>query len=238
MKVLSDANLIFFPGIAANERTFEYLRPYFPNLYVPRWLPLEKNEHLPHYVQRLTDCIPSRIVRQPFYLGGHSFGGILAQETSAWIQPQAIFLISSFRTHLGISPTFKRIERVTRMIPLWLLRPAVTPYRYLAPLVRRGKKEQLKLLVDMFYNTPLEITRWGAQCSTSYAGAPEITAPIHHIHGSHDPLLPLRLVQPDVVITGGTHLIPITHAPDVARFLADRLPATAAAQTFPQHIAV
>jgi pimeloyl-ACP methyl ester carboxylesterase len=233
MNVLSDANLIFFPGIAANERTFEYMRPCFPNLHVPRWLPLEKNETLQHYVQRLVESIPSHILRQPFYLGGHSFGGIIAQEASALIPPEAIFLISSFRSHHGISPTFKLIERLTRMIPLWLLRPAVAPYRYLAPLVRRGEKEQLQLLVNMFYDTPLEITRWGAQCSTSYQGSHAISVPIHHVHGSDDPLLPLRLVQPNVVIPRGTHLIPITHAPEVARFIAARLPAAPCGADFP-----
>ncbi len=224
MTILSTANLIFFPGIAANQRTFEYIKPHFPNLYVPPWLPLQSNEPLQNYVTRLIDSIPADRIQKPFYLGGHSFGGVLAQEIALKLNPQGIFLISGFRTHQGISPLFKMLEHLTWPIPHWLLTPLVAPYRYIAPILRRGSKEQLDLLVSMFYDTPLEITRWGAHCSIRYTGTSAITAPIYHIHGSADPLLPIKYAKPNAIIHRGTHLIPITHAPEVAQFIAAHLP--------------
>jgi len=222
MSVLSNANLILLPGIAANARTYEYLHPYFPNLYVPPWLPLRADETLAGYARRMVDSIALQRLTPPFFLGGHSFGGVLAQEMAAFIRPEALFLISSFRTHRDISRLMKVVEFMSRPAPHWLIRALSHPYRFLGPQMRRGQKEQLELLVSMFFATPLELTRWGARCSTSYAGR-KLDLPIYHIHGSADPVLPVRYAKADVVLHRGTHIIPITRAAEVAEFIATRL---------------
>jgi pimeloyl-ACP methyl ester carboxylesterase len=45
--------------------------------------------------------------------------------------------------------------------------------------------------------------------------------PIHHVHGDRDRLIPIRRVRADRVITGAGHLLNVTHADSVNKFIAD-----------------
>jgi pimeloyl-ACP methyl ester carboxylesterase len=41
------------------------------------------------------------------------------------------------------------------------------------------------------------------------------SGPTLHIHGTRDPLLPIRLTNPDIRIEGGGHTLAITHAEQI-----------------------
>ena len=55
----------------------------------------------------------------------------------------------------------------------------------------------------------------------SWEGVSELPMPIRHVHGDRDGLIPIRRVHPDDVITGGGHLLNLTHTGAINDFLAN-----------------
>lgn len=157
--------------------------------------------------------------REPFYLGGVSLGGMVAQEMARHVQPRAVILIGSCRSGSALPAYFKWYERLTRPLPT----KALEVGRLLAPLLA-GKLDQLdprqtQLFVNMLNDTPMEFVRWASKAAIRWSGAPFSTMPIRHIHGDHDRLIPIANVEPDHVVPGAGHLPNLTHPEEVNQFL-------------------
>ena len=50
---------------------------------------------------------------------------------------------------------------------------------------------------------------------------PLFSQPILQVHGTRDPLLPIRVTTPDIRIEGGGHLLPLTHPEEMNAILRD-----------------
>ncbi|HOQ88273.1 MAG TPA: homocysteine S-methyltransferase family protein, partial [Phycisphaerae bacterium] len=57
--------------------------------------------------------------------------------------------------------------------------------------------------------------------------------PVYHIHGDADRIIPFNRVQPDEVVRGGGHLINMTHADQVNRFIERHLTPCRCPETYP-----
>src|SRR4051812_19762115 len=102
---MSEARLILLPGLGADERMFAPQRATFPRLEVPRWLTPQPRESLPDYARRMAAGIdPS----EPLFLGGSSFGGMVALEMARHVRPRAVFLIGSCRAATASVPWMLR----------------------------------------------------------------------------------------------------------------------------------
>jgi pimeloyl-ACP methyl ester carboxylesterase len=62
------------------------------------------------------------------------------------------------------------------------------------------------------------VVRWSIDQVFRFEEVP-LDIPVWHIHGDRDPLFPLRYVEPDEVVQGGGHLLPLTHPYEVNNFL-------------------
>jgi pimeloyl-ACP methyl ester carboxylesterase len=51
----------------------------------------------------------------------------------------------------------------------------------------------------------------------------ELPVPIHQIHGARDRVLPASPTRADVIVPGAGHVLSLTHAEDVNRFLRERM---------------
>jgi pimeloyl-ACP methyl ester carboxylesterase len=86
-------------------------------------------------------------------------------------------------------------------------------------------REQAEILRAMIRDTPLEFLRWGGRALSRWTGPRDLPMPVYHIHGERDRIIPHRLVRPDVTVMGGGHLINVTHADEVNRYLKERMDA-------------
>ena len=68
--------------------------------------------------------------------------------------------------------------------------------------------------------TPAAFLKWGIEAILSWPPTP-VSAPVYHIHGRDDRLIPARLVEADRVVPGGGHLLTLTHPAEVNAFLMD-----------------
>jgi hypothetical protein len=220
---LSKKRLILFSGLGLDAR---YVTPPFPppfELYVPPWIDPLPNESLESYAQRL---IPTLKIdeSQDYYIGGVSFGGMVALEVSRHLNPRAVFLISS-------CPSYRQVSWLVRF-PGKVIAPRVTAnfvkhFLWLAPLAIRLTgplhRDQRNLLIDIWNNANLEVMRWGAMIMTQWEFTHTLKVPIHEMHARYDLFIPLSGVNPDAIVENGWHAFNLTHPRAMFDFIASEM---------------
>ena len=209
---------IMLPGLGADARLFEPQRAVLPRLEVPPWLPHVEDETLADYGRRMAATVDPT---EPFYLGGASFGGMVAQEMARHLRPRAIFLIASCRHGEAIAGHLKYFVRFADLFPERVFEAGLS--QAFASKFGTLSAQQESLLGDMFAGVSARFVRWGIAAITAWPGAGPLAAPVFHIHGSDDEWIPRKSVQPDQVIPGGGHLINLTHAAEVNAFLTSKM---------------
>ena len=200
------------PGLGADERVFQFLR-LVGKVHILRWLPPQHPaETLPHYAARLAAGVPEK---QPCWLVGVSFGGVLALEI-AQLRPQArVVLISSFIRPQEL-PWLGRVARATslhHLVPPQLLPQLPRVAQWLFG-VRNGREYQL--LRQILRDTDPHFTRWAIARLLAWSGRP--APPAIRIHGTEDRLLPAGATYSQHRLVGG-HLIIISQAREISRIL-------------------
>lgn len=213
--------LVLVPGLGVDSRLFYRQREEFPDAIVPVWLQPERRETLARYAERLAAAAVRGVERGTVVVGGLSLGGMLALEMSRLLDARAVVLIASCRSPRAVCGPLHWAERLGRAIP-----PVVVGWALgLAPLVcgRGGGigPADRKVLSEMVSQVPVPLLRWGARAIMEWPGAEHVDAPVHHIHGDHDWVIPLRCVKPTVVVPGGSHVLNLSHPREVNRLLKE-----------------
>src|SRR5262245_58908450 len=76
---MADLPLLLLPGMAADARLFEGQLAQFPTLRVPSWIDPLPGESLRAYATRFARVVDPGV---PCIVGGASFGGVVALNTS------------------------------------------------------------------------------------------------------------------------------------------------------------
>jgi pimeloyl-ACP methyl ester carboxylesterase len=219
---MSDARLILLPGMGVDARLFVSQRAAFPRLEVPTWLSPEPDETLERYGARMA----RRIVvgpGEPLYLGGASFGGMVAQEMARALRPRAVFLIASCRSGDQIAGFTRWIERVSRPIPDAALRAGQRWLHLLLPDLLRLPANRQGLFLAMVRDASLNFIRWATRAALNWAPHDQSSVPVHHIHGQRDTLIPVTRVHPDRIVPGVGHLLTMSCSAEVNRFIRERI---------------
>lgn len=212
--------LVLLPGLGADARLLEPQRAAFPSLEVPDWLPHLPEEALPDYARRMAATIvPSPV----FFLGGVSFGGMVALEMAQYLHPAAVILIASCRTGQALAPHLRYFVKFASILP----QRAFDAGQGLTPLFiqkfGRMTPEQREWFEAILSDVTPAFVRWGIGAITDWEGQLTLPMPVYHIHGSDDELIPVKSVRADRVIHGGGHLLNVTHAAAVNAFIAEHL---------------
>jgi pimeloyl-ACP methyl ester carboxylesterase len=211
--------LILLPGLGADERLFAPQRQAFPDLFVPPWLHPHKNETLAHYARRMAHSIDND---QPCILGGVSLGGMVALEMAKYLRPKATVLIGSCRSRDELRPGLRLLEAVlSRTTPHWVVGAMRKPS---APLLYAGRHHQhQRLLTDMLLVTSPKFLKRTCRAILTWKGPDQLPTLVRQIHGERDMIMPVKKTQADRVIPAADHLINLTHADEVNRFLAETM---------------
>ena len=192
----------------------------FQHLMVPEWVSARSQESLAEYSQRLLEVIQPP---EAYYLGGCSFGGMIAFEMALRRPPLGLLLLSSTRSPINLRPRMKRVSRISRVTSLlpWyseallaelglLLTDGVLPFR-------------LHVMLKHLHLEQVDLVRWGVEAVLRWQpSSNQAPCPIHQIHGECDPFLTPH--QPDTqIVPQAGHLLTKTHSPVVNQFIRDRL---------------
>lgn len=199
--------IYLLPGMTADYPVYARLLPLVAGASVAPYIDPLPNESFASYAARMAprftaDC----------YLGGISFGGIVALEIARLVRPRGCILISSIRSPRQLPPWF-RIGRAlggrnsSRLLGLFGDAAALVPAR-----IRTGST----IRVAKLSGSSGAWHRWATSAVLDWQPEGDFAFPILHIHGDADQTFPLRYVRPDIVVHGGRHALTVSHPIETA----------------------
>jgi len=211
------APLILLPGMGADERMFGEQRAALANLRVPDWIDPLPSESLQSYAERLAREIDPGV---PCFIGGASFGGFVALEMVPHLDVLACFLIGSVRSPEEFPKRIKILKMVSGAVGVFPFE-LVNLLTKLALLcaVRPVRSHAAQLITQLSDSDP-SFLRWACQAALTWEGCANcIDAPTCEIHGEKDAVLPCCNTKPAIVVKGAGHILSMSHAEAVTRFL-------------------
>tara|TARA_R100000935_G_scaffold55156_1_gene84841 strand:+ start:2742 stop:3425 length:684 start_codon:yes stop_codon:yes gene_type:complete len=196
-------HVYFVPGMAANPSIFEFIK--LPEqqfeIHWLEWQLPEKNETLKNYALRMNSFIQHKNI----VLIGVSFGGIVVQEMSKYLDIKRLIIVSSVKCRKELPRRMRYASKanVVRFIPTSLLN-YIDQFEKIAFgdfLKKRAKlyKKYLSIrdvdYVDWSLN---KMINW--KCDNPIPG-------IVHIHGDEDDVFPYKYIDGCITIRGGTHIM-------------------------------
>lgn len=212
--------IILLPGLGLDERLYASQKIEFPQIQVPTWLKPRYFETLPAYAERMAEAVNPN---GPCYLGGMSFGGMVALEMSRHLDCRGCFLISSIRTREEL-PYWARF-----LAPwAWILPPrsdliGVAAGTALTWTVARFLPRRWQQFCVHLSKTRAPILPWACRAVIRWNPSDPFPCPIHQIHGDHDPIMPIRNTRPDEIVTRGGHLLPLTHPFMISHYIRKKM---------------
>lgn len=210
--------LLFFSGMGADHRAFQYLKLEGYEKVFFDWIPPLPDEKLKDYAQRLVKNYPPR---PEDVLIGLSMGGFVAQEVAAVYRVQIVIIISSLRSGETLQPLFTAAEKINllQLVKEDLLKKTIVAG---ANLVLPQNKKRIRLIAEMLDQFDGAYYKWAMNQVLHWNGA-DATCPVHHIHGDKDEIFPIKNVKNALIIKGGNHLMITIKAEEVSEYINDIL---------------
>ena len=208
-------NVYCVPGMAANVSIFEFLKlPSNYKIHTIAWrIPFEE-ETLQNYAERL-----SVEVKEPNpVLLGVSFGGIIVQEMSKFLDVRKLIIVSSVKTKFEFPKRFEvvRLTRLNKIFPTSLVQKVENWEKLLISdsIKKIGKLYDKYLTVkDPYY------LDWSIENILNWDQEKPIKG-IIHIHGDNDFVFPYKNITNCSCVPNGTHAMIVNRA----RWFNDNLP--------------
>ena len=200
---LEITHVYLMPGMAANPTIFEYIKLPEEN-YKIHWLEWQmpnKKETLEAYAKRMCEFIEYDNV----VLLGVSFGGMLVQEMSKFINFKKLIVVSSVKSHHELPKRLKllKITKAYKILPTQLV-------SNIDLLAKYAFGETIKKRVDL-YKKYLSVSDkvyldWAIEqvvCWEQEEPHPDAI----YIHGDKDVVFPHSCEGDCIVIKGGSHIM-------------------------------
>lgn len=207
--------LVLLSALGTDSRLYEPQRALPVELVTPDYPEPGEGESLRDFARRVPLPDP------PFALGGVSMGGMVAQAMCAFVRPTALFLIATSRRGADVAPELRLLERLTRAAPDVVVKNVPARWATELDVFGRLTAAQKSLLLQMWVGRTTTFLKRSSRMIAEWPG--EGALPAHQIHGDQDQLIPIATQSPDVVVRGGGHMINLTHAEEVNRFIIERI---------------
>lgn len=209
-------HIYFVPGLAASPKIFEYLNfnPQLFEIHYLEWLlPLSKTETLENYAKRMSELV----LQENSILIGVSFGGIMVQEMSTFINVDKVIIISSIKNKHELPVALKLLNKIkaTKIIPLKFL-TNIEIFEKLA--FNNFTKKRLKLYKKYLAVRDETYLTWAINAIFNWQRVEQISNLIH-IHGTNDHIFPIKNIENCIKIEGGTHIMILNKAKTISKII-------------------
>ncbi len=211
-------NVVFIPGLGADERLFKLLNLSGCNCHYLQWKKPTNEIGIKEYLPLLIDQLPA--FDSPPILVGVSLGGIMAMEWREIYPVQKTILISSVKNRDEVPGYFSLFEkfRIYKALPPTLLKKGnilVKPF-----ISDTSNKEAMKIFNAMIHDADDDFIKWGLNVVMKWKKKKSETSDLIQIHGNADHIFPLRyILKPDYVIEDGRHDMVLSKADEVSNIL-------------------
>lgn len=217
MSRTSRPRLIFFTGLGCDERMVAPQRGIDADIEYQPWLDPIEGEPLAQCAARMATSLD---LSSPFYLGGISLGGMIAQELALHLSPRArplgLILLSTCRSARGIPWSHRLVGQFVGASPDWFIRVGKTLVPHMRQLFGIMDAKEVELFEGMMADASEASIRWALKAIASWPGGVLPQLPTIQVHGERDRILPLSLAGPvDVVIEAAGHAMTVSRADEV-----------------------
>lgn len=217
---MSKTPIYFMPGLAAGPEIFENLSLSETKyeLHYLQWItPLSLDESLASYTLRLTE----NITHKNPVLVGVSFGGIIVQEMTKFIEAKKVIIISSVKSNSEFPSTFQFASKskIYKLFPTQIVTNFDTYSKYFIgkTLEKKAKmyKKYLSVREENYLKWSIEnVLNWKEQ---------SMLENITHIHGTKDEIFPIKNIKNAIEIENGNHSMIIIKAKQISKIIEDTL---------------
>ena len=200
---MSKIPVYLMPGLASSAAIFERMalpEDTFEIVLLEWEIPLA-NESLTGYAKRIT----RKIKHKNPVLIGVSFGGILVQEMSKFIDTRKVIIISSVRSNLEFPRRLKiaKSTKAYKLIPMSL----IANIESLAKFSFGEKVNQILKLYEKFLSVrDISYLNWAVEQVILW-NRTIVDENVIHIHGDADDVFPIKYIKNCIVVKGGTHIM-------------------------------
>lgn len=196
-------HVYFMPGMAANPSIFEYIKlpEHQFEIHYLEWIIPIKNETLENYAKRMI----AKIEHQNPVLVGVSFGGILVQEMSKFLELKKLIVISSMMSKHELPKRLKvlKVTKAYKILPTQLIAniDLLAKFVFGKTITKRIELYQKYLSVrDKYY------LDWSIQQIIFWEQENPNPEAIY-IHGERDAVFPHVNKENCIIVKGGTHIM-------------------------------
>ncbi|WP_139958048.1 alpha/beta hydrolase family protein [Flavicella sediminum] len=213
-------HLYFVPGTAASPKIFERLQlpeDQFELHFLEWFLPESKKETIESYAKRMCQLVKHE---KPVLIGV-SFGGILVQEMSKIIPCEKVVLISSVKNKDELSSRLK----IVKFLKAYKLFPSSHISNIETILVKLfGAKAKKRIKMYQMYLSVREplFLNWALKQAVIWPQKETLKGMLH-IHGTTDPIFPIKYIKNCIRIKNGSHIMIITKAKEISSILVKKL---------------
>lgn len=188
------------PGLAADINIFEFINlPDIFDVYKLPWKMPSKNEPLADFAKRMA----VEVKHDNVILIGVSFGGIMVQEMSSFLNCRKVIIISSVKTKHEM-PTrlhLLRSSKLYKLIPTSLIgqvkRWEQLVYGDVAKKIAKAYQKYLTVTHKDYLDWAIEnILEWKQEISNEN---------IIHIHGEQDQVFPIKNIVNPIIVPNANH---------------------------------
>ena len=217
---MSKIPIYFVPGLAAGPEIFEHLElsPEKYELHFLKWKkPLALEESISNYAMRMTD----EVKHINPVLVGVSFGGIMVQEMSKFIDTKKVIIISSVKTNSELPKRFKfaKFTKAYKFFPTTVVEHFEDYAKYFLGKSLKKRAEIYKKYLSVRNKTYIN---WSISSVLNWAQEKPIKD-VLHIHGTGDQVFPLKHIKNAVEIKDGTHVMILTKAKKISKIIDKNL---------------
>jgi len=198
--------IYLFSGLGTDERIFRYIDFSGFTVHCIQWIAPLKGETIQSYARRLTPQIHSY---KPVLIGV-SFGGIMAVEVAKIIAVDKIILISSATTKYELPFCYRLAGTLYlhKLLPTGLLKH---PNHFTYWLFGIKNKKDKDLLAAILRDTNTHFMKWAIEKIATWQNMYK-PAPLVHLHGTKDRILPYRFIENAIPINDGGHFMIVNKA--------------------------
>jgi len=209
----------FVPGLAASKEIFKNIR--LPEdqfeIHILEWLIPEKGQSLQSYAQQMAERVehPNPVIL------GVSFGGVVAQEMCAFLNPKKLIIVSSVKTRNELPKRLKAVRKtgIYKLVPTgWAL--SVKDLTKLA--IGPRSRKRLKLYQEYLWMRDKVYLDWAIKQMVCWERETPLMD-ITHIHGDADIVFPIKNIEATHILPKGTHIMILNKGSKVSKLLQNIL---------------
>ena len=196
-------HIYMMPGMAANPSIFEHIN--LPEekykIHWLEWMMPVKNESLESYAKRMIE----KIDYEKVVLMGVSFGGIIVQEMSKYMDVRKLFVVSSVKSKHELPKRMKimKLTKAYKILPTQLVSniDVLARYAFGETVLKRIElyKKYLSVSDKQYLDWAIEnVIEWDQD---------EPNQDAIYIHGDKDMVFPHSCRGDCIVLKGGTHIM-------------------------------